>query len=131
MTRPFVDPGEQTGSGTKRESQRCPETVDMFAPIDAVREERRKLSDARFDGDDYSHERDHTRLTGQIQRVHDLIFDGEWRTLNDIADATGDPHSSVSAQLRNLRKERFGGHNIEREYIGAGLYSYRLREKLT
>ena len=29
MTRPFVDPGEQTG-GTKRERQRCPETVDMF-----------------------------------------------------------------------------------------------------
>ena len=84
------------------------------------------LSNARFDGDDYKHERDHTRLTGQIRRVYDFIFDGAWRTLDEISDATGDPHSSVSAQLRNLRKKRFGGHNIERKYVGGGLYSYRL-----
>jgi hypothetical protein len=84
------------------------------------------LSDARFDGDDYEHERDHARLTGQIRRVYDFIFDGAWRTLDEISDATGDPHSSVSAQLRNLRKKRFGGHNIERKYVGGGLYSYRL-----
>ncbi|MDA0312365.1 MAG: hypothetical protein O2992_09650 [Gemmatimonadetes bacterium] len=41
MTRPFVDPGEQTGSGTKRESQRCPETVDMFAEVTAKHEDRK------------------------------------------------------------------------------------------
>ena len=34
----YRDPGEQTSNGTKRETKRCPETVDMFAPIDAVRE---------------------------------------------------------------------------------------------
>ena len=86
------------------------------------------LSNARFDGDDYKHERDHTRLTGQIRRVYDFIFDGAWRTLNEISDATGGPHSSVSAQLRNLRKKRFGGHNIERKYMNGGLYSYRLEK---
>ena len=84
------------------------------------------LSDARFDGDDYKHERDSARLTGQIRRVYDFMLDGAWRTLDEISDATGDPHSSVSAQLRNLRKKRFGGHNIERKYMGGGLYSYRL-----
>lgn len=35
MIPPFEDPGEQTGSGVKRESQRCPETVDMFAEVEA------------------------------------------------------------------------------------------------
>lgn len=130
MTRLFVDPGDQTGSGAKRVSQRCPETVDMFSPLAAHRD-KQGLSDAPFDGDDYNHQRDHTRLTGQIERVHDLILDGAWRTLNEISDATGDPHSSVSAQLRNLRKGRFGGHNIERKYMGDGLYSYRLGEELT
>ena len=86
------------------------------------------LSNARFDGDDYKHERYHARLTGQIRRVYDFMFDGAWRTLNEISDATGDPHSSVSAQLRNLRKKRFGGHNIERKYMNDGLYSYRLEK---
>ena len=31
---------------------------------------------------------------------------GDWRTLRSIADCTGDPEASVSAQLRHLRKDR-------------------------
>jgi len=105
-------------SSMSREESRPP-AGDSYA-------KQQGLSDARFDGDDYKHERDSARLTGQIRRVHDLMLDGAWRTLDEVSDATGDPHSSVSAQLRNLRKKRFGGHNIERKYVGGGLYSYRL-----
>ena len=39
---------------------------------------------------------------------------------------TGDPESSISAQLRHMKKERFGGHAIEKGYLGNGLYTYRL-----
>jgi hypothetical protein len=28
--------------------------------------------------------------------------------------------------LRHLRKPRFGGHTVEREYIKDGLYKYKL-----
>ena len=42
------------------------------------------------------------------------------------AVATGDPPESVSAQLRHLRKERFGSHTVEKKYLGDGLYVYRL-----
>ena len=81
---------------------------------------------ARFDGDDYDDRRDRSRLVGQIKRVFEYVEDGEWRTVQQIAEATGDPETSVSAQLRNLRKARFGGHNVEKRHAGNGLYFYRL-----
>lgn len=34
----------------------------------------------RFNGSDYDHARDVLRLTGQMQRVFDLMSDGKWRT---------------------------------------------------
>ncbi len=78
----------------------------------------------RFDGpaDDI----DARRLTGQILRIHELISDGRWRTLAEIEAETGDPQASISAQLRNLRKARFGSHTIERRRRGPGTYEYRL-----
>lgn len=83
----------------------------------------------RFDGADYNRARDDARLTGQILRVWNCVSDGKWRTLKQIAQETGDPEASVSAQLRHLRKPRFGGYTIEREYIANGLYKYRLIPK--
>ena len=85
--------------------------------------------DLRFNGADYNQTRDDARLTGQILRVWECMSDGKWRTLKDIAQQTGDPEASVSAQLRHLRKPRFGGHTVEREYITNGLYKYKLEVK--
>jgi len=82
--------------------------------------------DQRFNGADYEPERDDARLKGQILRVFDLMKDGAWRTLDEIAKETGDPPASISAQLRHLRKPRFGGHTVERRYCGRGLYKYRV-----
>lgn len=82
--------------------------------------------DADFAGADYQPERDRDRLAGQIRRVFDLMADGNWRTLNAIAAFTGDPPPSVSAQLRHLRKAKFGGHRVDRRHVGHGLYEYRL-----
>ena len=33
---------------------------------------------------------------------------------------------SVSADLRNLRKERFGGRTVDRRYVKNGIYEYYL-----
>jgi hypothetical protein len=82
-----------------------------------------------FDGATYSAEFDCERLTGQQRRVYCLMRDGEWRTLGEISFATGDPQASVSARLRDLRKERNGSHLVERRHRGeprSGLYEYRL-----
>ena len=83
--------------------------------------------DAPFDGDDYQDERDRPRLRGQIKRVWNVLQDHTWTTVAEIGSITGDPQPSISAQLRNLRKERFGGHTIERRYVGNGLYEFRLK----
>ena len=80
----------------------------------------------RFNGSDYDHVRDGPRLSSQLERVYHLMADGQARTLGEISDLTGDPHASVSAQLRHLRKTRFGGHSVSKEYLGHGLYRYRL-----
>lgn len=80
----------------------------------------------RFDGCDYDPVRDDVRLTGQLLRIWRVVRDSAWRTLDQIAAATGDPPASVSAQLRHLRKQRFGAHQVEREHVKNGLYRYRV-----
>lgn len=90
-----------------------------------------ELSDApmRFDGAAYNPKHDQKRLTGQILRVFSLMLDGRWRTLSEIEKTIGDPAASVSAQLRHLRKERFGSHIVDKRARGnrsIGLWEYRL-----
>lgn len=84
---------------------------------------------AHFDGPDYSPELDKARLTGQILRVYACMSDGRWRTLPEIRSATGDPEASISAQLRHLRKQKFGSHDVQKRRRGEGkrgLWEYRL-----
>ena len=79
-----------------------------------------------FDGADLIPSRDYDRMKGQILRVFNLIKDGKWRTLEEISNATGDPHASVSTRLRDFRKKRFGGFTINKKYIKNGLYKYSM-----
>lgn len=88
-----------------------------------------QLLTLRFDGSDYDHAVDGTRLSGQFVRIFNLMADGAYRTLNEIQDAAAAPAASVSAQLRHMRKPRFGGHTIDKRRRGApgnGLWEYRL-----
>jgi hypothetical protein len=78
------------------------------------------------DGETYDHERDFVRLNRQQARVFRALSCGEWMTLEQLSDITGDPTTSVSARIRDLRKERFGGHTVERLHIERGLWAYRL-----
>jgi hypothetical protein len=83
----------------------------------------------RFDGPAYEAKHDQVRLSGQLARIYNCMRDGEWRTLGEIQAATRDPQASISAQLRHLRKPRFGAHQVDRRTRGdraAGLYEYRL-----
>jgi len=84
-----------------------------------------------FNGPDYKPERDDARLSAQQAAIFELVKDGQWRTLRAIAQACAAPEASVSAQLRHLRKERFGGHAVNKRYLGAGLYEYQLVPRLT
>lgn len=88
-------------------------TIDFAAP-------------KRFSGATFDAERDAVRLTGQYLEVFDLMRDGQWRTLQQISQATGHPEASISARLRDFRKERFGRHEVERVFVSRGLFRYRL-----
>jgi hypothetical protein len=84
---------------------------------------------SKFQGSDIVKELDEIRLTGQIRRIYDLMKDGRWRSLREIAYKTLDGEASISAQLRNLRKPQFGGHAVMRRRRGMpdrGLFEYQL-----
>ena len=84
---------------------------------------------AEFDGSDYKPKHDKNRLKGQILRVFNAVKFGDWFTLDELHHITNDPHASISAQLRHLRKEKFGSYNIEKRPRGdrsTGLWEYRL-----
>lgn len=96
---------------------RPPENLDLFAG---------SAYQPHYNGPEYVPERDHERLKSQTERIFDLMRDGQWRTLPEIARLTRDPPASISAQLRHLRKPRFGAHTIERRSRKGALFEYRL-----
>jgi hypothetical protein len=77
-------------------------------------------------GETFDRARDGDRLNGQAADVYHYMRHGQWRTLADIAAATGAPEASVSARLRDLKKPHLGGFKIEKRYIASGLWQYRL-----
>lgn len=86
--------------------------------------------DPDFDGDTYKRSRDKDRLTHQLLAVKRLMADANWRSLSLISHITGHPESSVSARLRDLRKEKFGGYLVERRHVADGLWEYRVMQRV-
>lgn len=89
----------------------------------------RKQTAPEFDGPAYDPEADKDRLSNQLGRIYNLMRDHAWRTLEEIHERTGEPIASVSAQLRHLRKPRFGSYRVERRHRGEpahGLFEYRV-----
>ena len=84
---------------------------------------------SHFNGPDYVPQRDDERLTSQLLRVKNAMLCGEWKSLRQLESETGDPQSSISAQLRHLRKERFGSYLVEKRYSGNGLFEYRIPQE--
>lgn len=77
--------------------------------------------------------RDGARINRQLSAVSDIMHDGEWHTLPELreklkargiqADVAG-----ISARVRDLRKQKFGGHIVNRRHINGGLWAYQLVE---
>jgi len=79
-----------------------------------------------FDGVTYDPALDHNRLTKQLGRVWQAMSDRKWRTLRQLSRAADAPEASVSARLRDLRKPKFGGHDVEHRRTDDGLWHYRM-----
>lgn len=84
---------------------------------------------SEFSGTTYQPELDRERLTKQRERVFWLMTDHQWRTLREISTVTGDPESSVSARLRDIRNKL--GMAVERRrragFELSGVFEYRVR----
>jgi hypothetical protein len=80
-----------------------------------------------FDGVTYDPKFDRDRLEKQLGRVYTAMAECPgWMTLQEISVKTGDPEASVSARIRDLRKDRFGGYNVERRRRTVGEWEYHL-----
>lgn len=82
---------------------------------------------AAFDGRTYAPDRDYERLTGQLKAVYDVMRDGRWRTIPEIGATVIGSEAAISARLRDLRKDKYGAHEIQREHVHDGLWRYRLK----
>lgn len=102
-----------------------PNLFPEFPVVDALKSAT-NAEKVGFDGVDYSAKRDQVRLSAQLLRIFNLMRDGQWRALKSIASKTRDSEASISAQLRNLRKKKFGAHTVNRRYLGDGLYEYQV-----
>lgn len=85
-------------------------------------------SGAQFDGSTYIPTIDHKRLTGQLKRVYDVMSDGNWHRLSELSARCEAPESSVGARIRDMRKEKFGAHKVDRRrhLTIPGLWLYKL-----
>jgi hypothetical protein len=81
-----------------------------------------------FGGATFVYEWDYERLSRQAKVVWDLVSDGEWWTLYQLAEETNEPTQSISARLRDLRKPEGGSWIVERKRLrpGSGTHLYRL-----
>lgn len=79
-----------------------------------------------FGGASYDAKRDYERLDCQLAEVFRLMRDGQWRTLSEIARDVRGSQAGVSARLRDLKKQQYGGHQVPKEYVGDGVWRYRL-----
>jgi hypothetical protein len=79
-----------------------------------------------FDGATFEPARDGERLTSQLIRVKELMLDGQWRSLPQIAAVVGGSEAGVSARLRDLRKPRNGAYTVNRRHVTDGLHEYQV-----
>ena len=84
-------------------------------------------------GPAYDAEIDQPRLSTQLETIKTFMLEKGWYTLTEIEVATRFPQASISAQLRHLRKSRFGKYQMEkrrREPNGA-VWEYHLKMPFT
>ena len=80
-------------------------------------------------GPAYNEVIDGQRIKHQLEIIRDwMLSHSLWKTLAEIEQVTDYPQASISAQLRHLRKPRFGNYIVEkRRRSGGGTWEYRVR----
>src|SRR3954464_10522588 len=88
--------------------------------------------DGDRDGNTFNHDFDYDRLNKQARAVYNVLSDNEWHTLAELEEATEHPQASISARIRDLRKQKFGKHIVlrRRAAFGGGTWEYQLEPRV-
>jgi hypothetical protein len=83
-----------------------------------------------FGGRTYNPALDHARLQRRLGQVYEVLRDGQYHTLSDLATRlqigpAGLP--ALSSRCRDLRKQVHGSWIVDADPVSAGLWIYRLR----
>lgn len=118
QARPVIDPDTRAKAS------------EIRALSDSVKQ-RLGATDLQFAGASYIPKYDEIRLTRKLAMVFDLCCDERWRTLNEIYIALNREVgvTTISADLRHLRKEAFGSHTVNKRRRGTasdGCFEYQL-----
>ncbi len=87
-----------------------------------------------FDGETFDEAIDGKRLGVQLTAVRQhMLHASHWLSLKQIALATGFPEASISARLRDLRKNKFGALDVEkrRRQPEGGTWEYFVSQPFT
>ena len=86
------------------------------------------MNDTGTFGPAFEEKVDGKRIRTQMDTIRSYMLQAGWQILAEIAEATDVPPASASAQLRHLRKTRFGGYDVRKRRRGdGGTWEYRVR----
>jgi hypothetical protein len=81
-------------------------------------------------GPAYDKKLDGKRIKKQLDCIRDyMLMFNSWWTLSELRDVLNYPESSISAQLRHLRKDRFGGYEVNKRRRSGGTWEYKVERK--
>ena len=80
----------------------------------------------RMDGATFDAAQDGPRLTLHLEKVRCLLSTGRPWTAADIGARVGCSEAAASARCRDLRKAKFGAHDVRCERVHGGLWFYRM-----
>jgi hypothetical protein len=81
-------------------------------PVKIKRSEEAPIPSMGYAGTGVSLPEDYPWLTDQMRCIYEVMRDGQWRKPSEITAITGIRETSVQAQLRNMRLERFGAYDV-------------------
>ena len=93
-------------------------------------DDRPRANPLPFGGKTYDAKRDGNRLASALGRVYQVMSDGRWRSLAEIAQQAKTSEAGASARLRDLRKasfrETYPTKAVESKRVDGGLWMYRV-----
>ena len=80
-------------------------------------------------GPAYEEAKDGKRIKKQHEVIRDFMLENtNWFTLAELHSLLQYPEASISAQLRHLRKEKFGSYKVDKRRRTVGTWEYHIEK---